>query len=1116
MTAKSAKRNACSNAVKLLQKPYLHLEESSLSDIAIRLVGTEKPRAKKSYDIVTQLDITSSDLCSPVVDVIDCSEQQTANAKMERLVVCLKRVISVVRTIFHVLQTVKSNKKVISIAESVAGVSTNVQIAGGPPFRYDMFINAALVASSEANTKKKARDNICTAAVGVFCKPYFRLYGSEHGNPVRLVGSDMPFEDVLSCESEAIPNNLLSTADFPAFMACFRRLSNKLKALLRNTATAKDVTVMQLALKATRLSSQTHAHVIALDNGCGYHCDLRIVSVFVANGEATKKKNATDEAYTNAAELLQKPYLRLAVGPDNSTMVVGSDKPFVELPPALSGTTEIDVLSSSIVEPVIDRRSEESTGHSDALALYKQNSALSDADSCTKCPVADASTVEAAMLREENQKQCADNFEIHGISNESSHSTTNQPRTNIAGNKLKVETPIVNDTADGHELAQYRKTVVTARSQNDLSPLINRFHLLAHMVKDVYAMFTRTKSVKDMLGMALNMCHMSVKPKVVKLGDGCVCCQLLIDNVLVAVAESCVKKSAKKLAFGIASDLLRMPYLCLEEEHDAVRLLGSDEPFVDISLGPAEDKVTSHSSRGLWLKSSLAAADAENKQDVYKPVNVLPCDTDASLSKLVIRFHALACRVKAICQSAVKVNNSYDIVTMALSGMKVRLKRPVIKESGVGYRCELSIDGVEIAFGRHSNRKKAMHAAFDAAVGLLKMQYLRLQEDPERNQSFKLIGSEQPFVGVLSGILPYDQNCIVDEKGKFVQVKQSPESGSSTHCKALNFTHRTHDSSKLTSEMCFEKSSDVMQDSGAAPVNKIDLGKTQISASTYSTDVSELVMQFRSLVRRVKCISMSSPVAPNGFDIIEMALLDIQLQKKRLIIWLNCTAFQCELTVDGVIIANGEGDTKKEAKQAAYSAAFELLGKPYLLVKENLESVRSYRLVGSDSPFDTGSSGVASYRQKLVTDDRQEREIQASGLQCAMMNTASCADDYEFPLQQHPAESLTDFVILENHFKKKGKASLQILQQSAAFNEWPLKYDLRIVAGGGYRCCLTLGSHTLADVVRMSEKFAKKTATEQALIQLSSTCYTLQMKEVDVTANVLTRNEVCIRTNLWN
>jgi len=128
-----------------------------------------------------------------------------------------------------------------------------------------------------------------------------------------------------------------------------------------------------------------------------------------------------------------------------------------------------------------------------------------------------------------------------------------------------------------------------------------------------------------------------------------------------------------------------------------------------------------------------------------------------------------------------------------------------------------------------------------------------------------------------------------------------------------------------------------------------------------------------------------------------------------------------------------------------------------------------------------------------------------------MTNAASCDSDNELPLQQHQADSLTDFVILQNHFKKS-KASLLILQQSASFNDWPLNYDLTIV-GGGYRCCLTLGGHTLADVVRKGEKLAKKAAAEQALLLLTSVCYTLQVKEVDVTANAITRNEVCIRTN---
>jgi len=112
-------------------------------------------------------------------------------------------------------------------------------------------------------------------------------------------------------------------------------------------------------------------------------------------------------------------------------------------------------------------------------------------------------------------------------------------------------------------------------------------------------------------------------------------CQLLIDGVLAAAVESCDRKSAKAMASSIAAELLHMPYLCLEEKCDSVRLLGSNEPFVDMSLDYSDCKVSAYSGRGFGLDRSHAAADAENN-DIHEPLSVKPYDGD--LSRLVDYF----------------------------------------------------------------------------------------------------------------------------------------------------------------------------------------------------------------------------------------------------------------------------------------------------------------------------------------------------------------------------------------------------------------------------------------------------------------------------------------------
>ena len=919
-TTKEAKRCACSNAVKVLQKPYLHLEERSQSDNMLRLVGSGKPSVKASYNIVTRIDISSNNICLPVLDVINFSDQQIASDKMKQLVVSLKHLISTVRTIFHVLQTVKKNKKIINMAMRIAKVPIKLQNVHSQQFCCKLFVDVVLVAFAEAGTRKKARENVYTAAVEIFCKPYLCLDCSELGGPIRLVGSEEPFDEMPSgmlatpqnYESEELDpqeprfvtdeklpscaydnsvlpdrgqNNMsqaemLGTENLPSIMACFHRLSNKVKALFKDTATVKNAaTVMALAIKESKLPCHTR---VTKYKGHGYYCQLYIVSVFVASGEAARRVNAIEEAYVNAAKLLQKSHLRLTIGHDSSTVLVGFDEPFVEVPCTLQPqqAPEIGVSTTTITDPVFEQRAENSKCHSSTP--YAQKSVQSDSVSTVKCPSADISTVEISMAVEEKHMENADNSEV--LSNESSHAMLSstlldQPHVNITGNKPDVQTLSADGSVEEKELTEYQKTVVIARSHNDLSRLVNRFHSLAHIAKDIYAMFDRTKSVKDMFEMALHMSYMCSKSEVIKLRGGCVRCQLSIDDVLVAVVENSDKKSAKIMAYSTAAELLRMPFLCLEEKDSTVRLIGSEEPFIDMSLEPHNVKVTSSANRGFWQDtaistakaeerkdsqqplneslrphyvkatsfssrnlcqdSGIASADVEEKKDSQEPLNKLTCN--ANLSKLVICIHGLACRVKAVIQSAMKFNNGMDIIQKALVGSKMHLTRPIVPVVGVGYQCELFVDGVEIACGNASRRKEAQHAAYNAAVGLLKMPYLRLQEDPEHNQSFKLIGSEQPFVGVLSGVLPCDQNCILNDKGKFVQVELSAGFGESTGNSIWHSSDRTYNSSKLKTVKSFEKS-DLSKTNCTVPPDERGLCKTQISAVTCTTNMSELVM----------------------------------------------------------------------------------------------------------------------------------------------------------------------------------------------------------------------------------------------------------------------------------
>jgi len=920
--------------------------------------------------------------------------------------------------------------------------------------------------------------------------------------------ADVP-ENSPNVRSSAV---LLRTVDLPAIMVRFRHLSSKVKSLFRSmsqTSVEDYVAIMKLALKGTKLPF--HANVREVREG--YQCTLHIISVFVACGEDAKKKHATGKAYMHAAKLLQKAYFRLAMGCDISTVLIGSDKPFEELQSA--SKPEIDISPQTVIEPIIhDLVAENSDDRiRNPVASCTINSIASETDRSGEVAFVNASANDVSAQIEKRQND--GNSQIRSINIESSNTMSSstvldETHLNITSNHTDVLRQSTDASVGEQEVMDCPKTVVTARSHKDLSHLIDQFNSLAHIAKDIYAMFKSTKSVKDMFEMALHMSHMSLKSEVVKLGRGRFCCQLLIADVLFATAESYDKKSAKVMAYSMASELLHMPYLCLEEKLNAVQVIGSSKPFTDkiMPLDHGDFKVDPCLSQGFWPDNSRTTDNAEDKA-VHEPLTALPYEFD--LSKLVNYFHSLACRIKAISESALKVSSDMDLIQKALGGNFVHLKTHFIWEKGFGYLCELNINGVEVACGKASNKKEAKHAASNAVVVLMKKPYLRLQQDADQSQSYKLIGSDQPFVEVTSGVLPDDQNCVVTDKGKLVDKEQSAKPHVSLDSHQLQLSDVTRDIGKLKIEACFTDSLNSSEDASAMPE---DLCKTQVSADACGMHVLELLNQFHALAHRVKSISKSSVEAHNSTNIIDTALADTQMQKKRLIAWLSSIVFRCELSVDGVVLSYGEGDTKEQAKDAAYNAAFELLSKPHLQLQQNLEFNRSFRLAGSDEPLDVVSHVRPTETRKIAAKDQRHRR-EKHPPDCLKMSkkSASRASENAFCAQQHVDtlldQGLDNFVILQGHFRKMHKATMNILQQSASFNEWPLSYDLTKVEDG-CRCLLTMGGYTLANTVGKGRKSAKKAAAEQALKRLSSVCYTLKVKKYDIVATALTRNEV------WN
>jgi len=1051
------------------------------------------PLVNKSYYVVTWLKIPSGDELLPVLHVIDSNEQQISSSQ---LVVRFKHFISIVRTIFYVLETAepKSNLKVINMAANIPGFNTEVQpVFGGQRYCCCLFIDIVLVAYAEAATQSSVKERLYTAAVELLLfKPHVYLVSAQYGTPVRLVAYDKPVdngEEVSPRESHFTADEksrscaghntedcdaasdtcsagvAQSTDDLLAAMACFHHLSNKVKAVSVRSLTAM-VLVLLKELKETKLPS--HTCVTDLNSGQGYRCDLYVASVFVARGEAVQKTIAGRKAYMNAAELLKKPYLRLANDNDSLIILVGSDKPFEELP-AAQRRPEFDLSLSNVIDPAVGQTSENADSVNRALASRTLNSMKYSAGN--NAVVAVSASADDVPVQQEN-KQDEDNYETCGTGSELLNTLQGETHGDITSSMTDVQTQSVNDiSVDELHLVEYSRTTVTARSHRDLSHLINQFHFLAYTAKNIYAMFKGIKIVKEMLEMAVHMSNMHLEVEVVELAGGRVQCQLLLSNVLAAVAKHCDKTSATVVVYSVAFEALCMPCLCLEEKHDAVRLLGSNKPFLD-----------SLPSRHDFSMDPCASVDhgSSSANVMNESLTVLPCS--AELSELVSCFHSFVCRVKAISESAAKHSNDIGLIHSAL-GSKMHAKSVFTEVTSVV--CELSINNVEVACGKAADRKRAKHVTYSMAVELLKKPYLRIRESPEHSHSYKLIGSDKPFVGMTAGVLPCEQNCVVvSEKGKFVLVEKSTEPQD-------NIDHSSataRDGGKLGSEACFKESVNANTEPG-------DLGNTQISTSTYSMDIAELVSQFRKLADRVKSMLVD---VHSSADVIQKCLVETELYKKQVTSWQSDgTSVHSELSIDGVLLSSAEADTTDHATHAAYSAALDLLSKRYLQLEENTELKRSYRLVGSDEAF------VAASAELVQTSAAGD-----NSLCCKVMSSRSSspASGNEQHIETVAARSLSEFVILQT----EGEASIHTLHNSIAFNNKPLSYKFSQAKEG--LCCLAIlgAGQTLASVVGKGKKDTKKAAADEALKMLRSTCYTLRVKKRDVLANALTRNKVWI------
>jgi len=225
--------------------------------------------------------------------------------------------------------------------------------------------------------------------------------------------------------------------------------------------------------------------------------------------------------------------------------------------------------------------------------------------------------------------------------------------------------------------------------------------------------------------------------------------------------------------------------------------------------------------------------------------------------------------------------------------------------------------------------------------------------------------------------------------------------------------------------------------------------------------------------------------------------------------------FQCDLSLDFVVVSSGEAQNKRLAKQSAYVAAAEIIRMPYLHVLEDTKpGVSNYKLVTSCDPFVEGKPfpqqqhGANSLNTTVQLPSRQStanRPMAQDPTHSKDRNSVQSGNKRSSSSLH--GTSLRDFVILQPNTTET--SALNILQQSAVFNKWQLDYDVSEMSGR-CRCRVTLGGHLLGDAAAESKSAAKTAAAEQALKQLLPTSCTVCIKKLgdEELDDTLKRNEV--------
>jgi hypothetical protein len=270
---------------------------------------------------------------------------------------------------------------------------------------------------------------------------------------------------------------------------------------------------------------------------------------------------------------------------------------------------------------------------------------------------------------------------------------------------------------------------------------------------------------------------------------------------------------------------------------------------------------------------------------------------------------------------------------------------------------------------------------------------------------------------------------------------------------------------------------------------KAVIKKFEMAVGKHVQPHSELDDKFAALRQKIFEFVEKKVKRSNSIEFLQFCLDKVKMSPSTLFMP-QAPGQTCEVQIDSVVVAMGEGTSKKVAKHNAFDKALESLKKPYFqIVSINPEKKE---LQASDTPFGDASEVIAAEMPAVLTKCGLE-EVAARGMK-----------------RLHPdMNRFQNFVIIEpmNPIFDTITAAA-IIRQSADFSKMKLEFDF-VEHVGEYWCRVLLEHEVLGDMPGATTKDARNAAAEKALDKLRQHCYTIKTKKnEDTEATGLSRDEV--------